>query len=274
MKGPGGHDERASDAVAGIAESVLKSSTRKHLAGSLAERLARQELSKGRSPREAVKQVKGRLHQLVLSFEPGPRAIADLSSKLAAAGHDRALIKEAALSGLELHSSTRERLPYMEEFFGFIFGGRGFSSVLDLACGLNPLAFPWMGLPEDAVYDAADVSDLCGSAIRSFFDGWGIDGSFIRADLAEGLPGGGHDVALMMKALPTLERIEKGLGFGCVRDADAGHVAVSFPTASLGGRRKGMETFYGEGFEEYARASGWSYEKMAFSSELVFLVRK
>ncbi|MBI2888462.1 MAG: hypothetical protein HYY10_00900 [Candidatus Liptonbacteria bacterium] len=33
--------------------------------------------------------------------------------------------------------------------------------VLDLACGLNPLARPWMGIPDDAEYLACDaLSDL------------------------------------------------------------------------------------------------------------------
>ena len=274
MKLEGGKKDDAPRTAEGISESVLSSSMRKHIPSSLVKRLAKQELDRGRSLREAEKQVKGRLHQVVLSFEPGPKALSSLSSRLDAAGHDRALLKEAARAGLALHSSTKERLPYMEELFSFVFGKRGFSSVIDLACGLNPLAFPWMGLSKDAVYDAVDVSDLCGSAVRSFFDGWGIRGSFTQADLAEGLPKGGHDVALLMKALPTLDRIEQGLGYRCVKDVDAGHVAVSFPTASLGGRRKGMESFYGDSFEEFVRASGWTYEKRVFLGELVFLVRK
>ncbi|MFN3335713.1 MAG: hypothetical protein ACK47M_24705, partial [Caldilinea sp.] len=56
------------------------------------------------------------------------------------------------------HHSMRERLPFLDDFYRVLFDGIDpVRSVLDLGCGLNPLALPWMHLPADAVYLACDV---------------------------------------------------------------------------------------------------------------------
>jgi 16S rRNA (guanine(1405)-N(7))-methyltransferase len=55
------------------------------------------------------------------------------------------------------HASTRERAPHLDGFYAPIWEVTGTpASVLDLGCGLNPLALPWMGIG-DAMYHAIDV---------------------------------------------------------------------------------------------------------------------
>lgn len=257
-----------------LADSVLGPVARRFISRPLVVRLAEQELSK-RSEKEAFKEVKGRLHQLLLSFEARPAEYLKLASDLAvaaAAGQDE--LRKVAHKGLMLHASTRERLIFMEDFYRRVFEGKAYSSVLDLACGLNPLSLPWMGLPENVSYLAADASDGPGAAVRSFFKAWGTDGRFLHCDLSQGLPEGRFDIALLMKALPTLDRIKEGLGIECVDAVDAPVVVVSFPTRSLGGKRKGMGRSYEEGFSVAADKAGWSYTKIEFPGELAFIVRK
>ncbi len=69
-------------------------------------------------------------------------------------------IKAACQQVLVLHSSTRERLPILDSFYPRYLCSHRPSpdSILDLGCGLNPLALPWMGLPADAPrYIALDI---------------------------------------------------------------------------------------------------------------------
>lgn len=257
-----------------IAKAVTGVARRRHVPYSLAEKLASQELMKGRKPDDAGKEVKGRLHQVMLSFEAGSDRMAGLAGAFKQAGADRASLLHAAGSGLMLHSSTKERMGFMAELYRFAFDGMSPGKVLDLACGLNPLALPWMGLPSDVEYLAVDASGACGEAVEAFFKSWGVNGRFLQMDLSSCFPAGRFDVALLLKALPTLDRIEEGLGMGCLERVDAGTAVVSFPTRSMGGADKGMASFYGGAFEEHASQRGWSYDRAEFPNELVYRVRK
>lgn len=257
-----------------IAKAVTGVARRRHVPYSLAEKLAKQELSKGRKPDEAEKEVKGRLHQVLLSFEAGPDKIAGLVNRLKDAGSDRQELIKIAESGLTMHSSTKERMGFITELYRFALGGSSPKKVLDLACGLNPLALPWMGLSDDVEYLAVDASGICGDAIEAFFSCWGVNGRFLQMDLSSDMAPGHFDVVLLMKAVQTLDRIEEGLGMKCLERADAETVIVSFPTRSIGGANKGMASFYGQAFEKAAMARGWSFERAEFSNELVYRVRK
>ncbi len=67
-----------------LADSVLGPVARRFISRPLVVRLAEQELSK-RSEKEAFKEVKGRLHQLLLSFEARPAEYLKLANDLAVA---------------------------------------------------------------------------------------------------------------------------------------------------------------------------------------------
>lgn len=256
-----------------VARLVLSSKAREHVPSSLAEGIARQELAKGFGEKEAVKRLKGRLHQLMLSFEPDAGRVFSLEERMRK-NTDRDELKNLALEGLKLHSSTKERLCHMEEAYSFCFSNLRPSSVLDLACGMNPLALPWMGLPDDVIYTAADASGLCGRLVGAFFATWKANGSFTQTDLSADMPEGSYDVALLLKALPTLDRIQEGLGIRCLAAVRAPYVVVSFPTKSLGGCEVGMEGFYAGRFEKDAASAGWRLKKAVIGGELFYLVTK
>src|SRR5207249_1798337 len=56
------------------------------------------------------------------------------------------------------HASTRERAGIVDHFYEQVFAITGPPrTVLDVACGLGPVALPWMGLPPEAMYVACDV---------------------------------------------------------------------------------------------------------------------
>ena len=173
------------------------------------------------------------------------------------------------------HASTRERLPILESFYTTTLASLGpVRSVLDLACGLNPLALPWMPLAPDASYYACDIYADMIAFLNGFFAHAGIRGQARVCDLAAGAPGDQVDLALVLKALPPLDQQAKHAGRDLLRALNARHILVSFPAHSLGGRGKGMAENYEQRFRALADAEGWSIERFVFPTELAFLVRK
>lgn len=271
----GASSEDAARKAGELADKALSLSSRSHIPRSLAVLIAGQELGKGGGDKQALKQLKARLHQAVLAYEADAKALRKLTDRLDdAAGSGRNQVKLAALSGLSLHASTRERISYIGDFYPMLLKGLPVRSLLDLGCGLNPLSLPWMGLPEDASYLAFDASSACGLAVSSFFRAWGASGSFTQCDLSVEVPEEEAELALMMKLIPTLDRIRPGLGLEVLEKVRAPVVCVSFPTRSLGGRRKSMERNYSEGFEAELGKRGWAYSRMSIGHELAYIVRK
>ncbi len=173
------------------------------------------------------------------------------------------------------HASTRERLPILESFYASTLASLGpVRSVLDLACGLNPLALPWMPLAPDASYYACDIYADMIAFLNGFFAQAGIRGQACVCDLAAGAPDEQADLALVLKALPPLDQQTKHAGRDLLRALNVRHILVSFPAHSLGGRGKGMAENYEQRFRSLADAEGWSIERFVFPTELAFLVRK
>nr|AIA14252.1 Ribosomal RNA methyltransferase (FmrO) [uncultured bacterium] len=173
------------------------------------------------------------------------------------------------------HASTRERLPILEGFYATTLASLGpVRSVLDLACGLNPLALPWMPLAPDARYYACDIYADMIAFLNSFFAQAGIRGQARVCDLVASAPDEQVDLALVLKALPPLDQQAKHAGRNLLRALNARHILVSFPAHSLGGRGKGMAENYEQRFRALADAEGWSIERFVFPTELAFLVRK
>ena len=271
----GGSSDDLEKKAGELADEVLSLSARSHIPRSLALLIASQELRKGNGDKQAIKQLKARLHQAVLAYEPEAKSLRKLAQRLdeaASLGRDR--VTEVAFSGLALHASTRERILDKDGFYPKLLEGICPESILDLGCGLNPLFLPWMGLPEDVAYLASDASSACGLAVSTFFRAWGVDGIFSQCDLSDQVPGEETDLALMMKLIPTLDRIRPGLGLEVLDQVRSPIVAVSFPTRSLGGREKSMERNYSEGFEAALKKRAWNYSRISMGRELAYIVRK
>lgn len=206
--------------TADIVERVRRSSRYRNIAPALVERLAIEELPKARNPDDAVKRVKRRLHQAVGAFRGGLADDAELRA----------------------HASTRERLPHLETFYSRIWAITGVpASVLDLGCGLNPLALGWMRLATDARYVAIDVDERLLGVVGSFLHQAGQPHDVRSADLLRDVPQDQVDVAFLLKLVTVLDRQDPEAATRLLRGLRARHAVVSFTTRSLGGRGKGME---------------------------------
>ena len=258
-----------------LVAAVRKSAKYAAIDSGLIARVGAAELDKGRRFKDAVKATKNKLHQVGGAYLPASPKYAAWEDELLAA-RDEDELKAACRQMMSNHASTRERLPFLEEFYSQIFALLPpVSAVVDVACGLNPLALPWMPLDEDASYHACDMyADMVGF-LEGFFalDLVRAQGTAAVCDVVASPPEGSYDLAFVLKAVPCLEQIDKQAGVRLLDGLDSRFLAISYPAKSLGGRQKGMTETYPAHFEELATGRGWKeLGLLEFETELVFVM--
>jgi 16S rRNA (guanine(1405)-N(7))-methyltransferase len=187
--------------------------------------------------------------------------------------YPKELIKDRIRKLLSVQSSTRERIGILDNFYKQIFAITGLpSSIIDHACGLNPLTYLWMNLPDDVKYQAFDIEGELISFLNSIFQFLGL--KHIKARLGDVLADEFNyaDIVFMLKFLPVLEQQEKGSSLQVMRKQKCRHLVVSFPVKSLSGNEKGMKNFYSDWFKKTMESESWKYEEILFDTELVFII--
>lgn len=239
-------------------------------------RIAARELAAQGSLKAATKATKRRLHQAYGAFEHDldeQAAIQRLEAAYRTGSPSQ--IRSGCAQVLGLHSSTRERLPILDRFYRAVFEVTSLpSTLLDVGCGLNPLALPWMDLPAGARYVAFDID---ADRVRFLNRYLSLAGSEPLARCQDALshpPDDAADVALLLKMSPTLERQEPGATLRLMERLVAPYVVVSFAIRSLGGRDKGMAGHYQRQFLTWMDGRHWPVETLSFETELVFIVSK
>ena len=253
----------------------------------LARAIAAAELDKGRSLKEAVKATKNQLHQsATVYFRQNPdydETVRQLQAVIgsidcgrdAYAHSDNESVRPLLRRIMGAHASTYERLPLLDTIYGQIFQRLPpVNSALDVACGLHPLARPWMPLPPDLAYTAYDIFADQIDFINRFFGVMGYAGVAVQRNALEDMSAPAADIAFLLKTLPCLEQIESGAGRRLLHQIDAPILVVSFPSHSLAGRKKGMADHYAAYFDAITEGSGWQVESLTYPSELVYIVRK
>jgi 16S rRNA (guanine(1405)-N(7))-methyltransferase len=265
------------DPLETLVATIKTSRKYRHLADPLIRRIGRRELLNRRKFNDAVKATKNKLHQVGGAYLEldmlYPRWTEHLRAAYSSGERDSLLAVCRAI--MAKHSSTRERLPDLDGFYKTLFPYLGsVKTVLDLACGLNPLAIPWMPLAPNSTYYACDIYKDMVDFLNSFFPMTDVAGHAVLADLGEGAPSVRADVALLLKTLPCLEQVDKNRSLALLESVDARHLLVSYPSRSLGGRGKGMADNYEREFRELVAHTRWKLQRFEFSRELVFLVSK
>jgi 16S rRNA (guanine(1405)-N(7))-methyltransferase len=266
----------ASGRTAAVAAAVLQSRRYRWLAPEVVSRLAGVELARSASEADAVKRTKRRLHQIFGAYVSDLRpeaALAALTSAHRAGG--LAAMERVCASVLQQHASTRERLPVLGTFYPEIFAATGTPGVLlDLACGLSPVAWPWMQLPVSTHYVAYDIDRRITQLVDGFLALCGVPHSAGLLDLAARTPEQSGDVALLLKLVPCLERQAPGSSRRLLAELDVHHVVVSFPTRSLGGTGKGMVAQYRNVLAALVDGLPWRAFELRTQPELVFVLSR
>jgi len=260
-----------------LVKSVLAGPRYRAISVELVRRVGGQELAKGRSFKEAVKATRNKLHQVGGAYQETAIPYARLLAELQALPGDPSTPAFQAFcrSTLQLHASTRERLPILERFFRETVAEISpVQSVLDLACGLNPLALPWMPLAPGAPYYACDIYADMVDFVGRFLAHTSRPGRAEVCDLVAGAPAYPVQLTMALKTIPCLEQLDKEIGLRLLESAPAEYVLVSFPAHSLGGRSKGMVKNYEIHFREMVSGKPWGIERFEFPGELAFLIKK
>lgn len=269
-------DDPSAERRRAVEAAILESRKYARVAPELVGRLAGAALAPWRKEKDAEHEVRSKLHQVGTAFFVGSPRYSSLLEELRRAKAEGPDDWAAALGrALGSHSSTKERLPFLEELYRSALANvPDPESVLDLGCGLNPLCLPWMGLPGSVRYRAYDIFGDMIEFLNGFFAIAGIDGAAEVRDLTGDVPSERFDVALALKLLPTLDQIDPGAGERLLDSLNARTIIVSFPTKSLGGKRKGMSFNYESRFTALAERRGWQFSRFELPNELVFVVTK
>lgn len=260
-----------------LVEAVLASSKYKSIDSAFIRHIGSQELTRRHNLKEAIKSTKNKLHQVGGAYQDTtPRYASWLNElKQASRSGNREHFLEVCKWIMAHHSSTRERLPILEQFYSTILADLPpINSVIDIACGLHPLAIPWMPLSEHAQYYAYDIYEDMIGFLNDCMALMPVQGSGKTCDVIHNSPPQKVDVAFLLKAIPCLEQVDKSAGQRLLESINADHLVVSFPAHSLGGKNKGMATNYEARFYEQLTHKTWPIRRFIFPGELVFLVSK
>ena len=281
-------DEQLDQLVAAVHASARYRAVAEPLVRSLGVR----ELAKRRGLKEAIKATKNKLHQVAGAYLDEPRydawlaelrgVWADTSEEAEAQeAHRRTALRRM----MGRHASTRERLPILDQFYAQTLASLGpIRSVIDVACGLNPLALRWLPLADEADYYAYDIYDDMMTFLNGYFALERTDKRpRLRAraetrDVITSPPERHAQLALILKAIPCLEQVDKSAGERLLRAIRADHLLVSFPAHTLGGRNKGMVESYEARFHDLLAktgiGAGAEVTRFVFATELAFLVSR
>lgn len=274
-------DSATSD-LAKLTANIASSAKYRNIAPELIQLIGSQELAKRPQLKAAIKATKNKLHQVTGAYWQGKPDYAKWLALLERTAINSAvanpeLLQNVCLPLLNHHASTYERASLLPSFYTKLFAGLPpITSILDLACGLNPLTIPWMALPPDATYFACDINQEQMSFLQQALPLLNVTGEAFICDLLQEIPSHSVDVALLLKTIPCLEQVDTAIGLRLLSEIKAQTLLISFPAQSLGGHNKGMAQNYRMQFYELldASTSHWKIEQLTFDTEIVFRLQQ
>lgn len=178
---------------------------------------------------------------------------------------------------LGLHKSSKERLPYYSLVYKKIFKIAGVPKrIIDLACGLNPFSYPFLGCKPE--YVACDLSEKDLDFIKKYFKAMKIKGKTKRIDLIKDkdkikMISKNADVVFLFKTLDSLETIKRNISWQVLRNIQGKFIVVSFSTKSLGGGkiiRKEKRAW----FERLIKKLGYRSKIFEIPGETFYIITK
>lgn len=228
----------------------------------------------GLKDRELEKIVRQKLHNIVAPYLEDldyPAAKARLSTQQTE--NDNSL-KEFCLKILSAHASTKERIPIMKEFYASIFEHTGTpASILDLACGLNPFALPWMRTPSGTIYHAYDIHQPRIDLINTFLEVIHRPPLAEKLDILVNPPAIQADVAFFFKEAHRFEQRQHGCNRTFWQALNVKFIIVTLPAYNLTGSRSMMD---GQRILVEKAISGlnWQVREILLGNEIIFCIKK
>lgn len=231
------------------------------------------ELSRHNREADALRSARRKLHNITapylddLDYAQWQQRLANLPSHATDAE-----IREIAWKIMSQHDSSRERLPYLELFYQAIRNiCPNAQHILDLACGLNPFALPFMHLHTDAAYHAYDIHAPRVALINQYFQ------KLSRPPLAEVRdviihpPRRQADAAFLFKEAHRMEKRYAGASRELLTSLRCRFIFISLPNKSLDSQRdlrRRMERLAASIFE------GQTIHEILFPDETIYWVAR
>jgi 2-polyprenyl-3-methyl-5-hydroxy-6-metoxy-1,4-benzoquinol methylase len=168
---------------------------------------------------------------------------------------------------LRSHSSTKERLEFYPNLRKII-SGLNVRSILDIGCGINPIAIA----SRDYLYYASDINNDSLSIVSSFFEKEKISGKVSNADISDKL----HkfpeaDLILIFKVLDLIEN-KVNLTEHLLKSLKFNYLLISFPTITLSGKPMNHKRRYW--LERILSKQDYNFSTFSSKNELFYLVSK
>jgi 16S rRNA (guanine(1405)-N(7))-methyltransferase len=271
-----GSDERR-EQLDRLIKAVLESQKYRNVCEDLIKNIGMRELSKHKNFKQAVKSTKNKLHQVGGAYFIKRPDYGNWLEELRIIQKTKRedLFGEKCTEIMSYHHSTKERLKVLDQFYSSIFSMLPpIHSIMDIACGFNPLSIPKMPVSDVVRYYAYDVYHDLTDFLNGFLKMIGVEGCAETRDVIQDPPAIHADLALILYSMPCLEQIDKSAGKKILESIDANFIVVSYPVRTLVGRVKDMRGFYQAQFNRLIDRKDWDTERLNFSTEMVFIIWK
>jgi len=202
-----------------------------------------------------VKDVRASLRESVGRFQVGVK------------NRQKLLERDEISKLLNTHSSTKERVSFYPQLRELI-KRMNIKSILDLGCGINPIALAEPGVK----YYASDINlgDL--NLVKSFFQKKEIDGETFVCNLTKvadcKLPE--TDLTLVLKVFDILGKRDYEIAKRVLETVKSKHIIVSFSTRTLSG--KPMNHPRRVWFEKLLNALCYQFETVLSDNEVFYVI--
>lgn len=228
----------------------------------------------GIKERELEKIVRQKLHNIIAPYLEELDYRSAMTDLAAIKKQGDPSLQDYCLRILSAHASTKERIPIMGEFYAKIFEHTGIpGSILDMACGLNPFALPWMGLPMDTTYHAYDLHKPRIDLINAFFQVVDRPPLAEKRDILVKPPEIRADVAFFFKEAHRFEQRQHGCNRAFWQALKVKTIVVSLPSTNLTGSHSMLE---GQRILVERAISGldWKVTEILVGNEIIFCIDK
>ena len=183
-------------------------------------------------------------------------------------------VKTWALSVMQKHASTRERLPNIEAFCQVL---REHIStpdrILDLACALDPLLLPWLGISKETEFLAYDIHQPRVDFLNAFFALAYPFAHAIHQDILVTPPAQPADCAFFFKEAHRFEKRAPGCNRVFFQALPVKLFIVSLPTEDLRGHHS-LVSYHTQLIQEAVAGLPWKLEQTQVGNELIFFIYK
>ncbi len=168
---------------------------------------------------------------------------------------------------LKMQDSTRERLPHYDLLLETIKNLHP-KSILDIGCGLNPLA----AASKNIEYYAFDIDKNIVDVVNCFFSVSNIDGKAFLCDLQKEMPKKETDLCLALKVFDAIEKKGHKRAEALLRGIRSRIFIVSFSTKTLSGRS--MNHPHRGWIERLAARLNYKCELKTAPNEIYYIIEK